>query len=149
MNVLQVMVYGTPAPQGSKRHVGGGRLIESSQMVKPWREAVKYACLQAGAYPVTGPVRVDITFTLKKPTSAPKRRETWPTKRPDLDKLVRSTLDGLTEGGCWADDAQVVQLVARKAYVGSVALDVLPAPGAYILILALEPQPASGQGTRG
>ena len=33
-------VSGTPAPQGSKRHVGGGRMIESSKKVEPWREAV-------------------------------------------------------------------------------------------------------------
>ena len=30
-------VLGLPAPQGSKRHVGEGRMVESSKRVKPWR----------------------------------------------------------------------------------------------------------------
>ena len=34
-------VHGLPAPQGSKRHVGKGVMVESSKYVKPWREAVK------------------------------------------------------------------------------------------------------------
>ena len=29
------------APQGSKRHVGRGIMIESSKRVKPWRDAVR------------------------------------------------------------------------------------------------------------
>ena len=40
---LTVIVYGTPAPQGSKRHVGHGVMVESSRRVKPWREDVKAA----------------------------------------------------------------------------------------------------------
>jgi hypothetical protein len=40
MTLLRVDVYGLPAPQGSKRHVGGGRMIEASKKVGPWREAV-------------------------------------------------------------------------------------------------------------
>ena len=40
---LTVIVYGTPAPQGSKRHVGHGRMIEQSKRVKPWRNDVKAA----------------------------------------------------------------------------------------------------------
>lgn len=131
---LTVMVYGTPAPQGSKRHVGGGRMIESSAAVKPWREAIKWACLAKEVTPLTGAVDIEITFTVKKPASAPKRRRTWPVKRPDLDKLVRATLDGLGEGGVWVDDSQVVELVARKVYPDSWHPHSMETPGAHILI---------------
>ena len=31
---------GIPAPQGSKRHVGGGRMIESCKALKPWRDLI-------------------------------------------------------------------------------------------------------------
>ena len=41
MEVIHIAVNDIePAPQGSKRHVGGGRLIEASKRVKPWRQAV-------------------------------------------------------------------------------------------------------------
>ena len=44
----------------------------------------------------------------------------WPTgNHGDLDKLVRATLDGLTEGGVWTDDKLVVELLARKRFAGS------------------------------
>jgi len=33
-------VEGIPAPQGSKRHVGMGRMIESCKALKPWREQI-------------------------------------------------------------------------------------------------------------
>ncbi len=118
MSTYVCVVLGTPAPQGSKTHVGNGRMIESSAGVRPWREAVKWAWrdIAGQAAPLDGPLCVRLAFTLKKPTSAPKRRRTWPAKKPDLDKLVRATLDGLTDAGAWHDDAQVVCLTASKHY---------------------------------
>src|SRR5690606_6553718 len=105
---LIVRVYGIPAPQGSKRHVGGGRMIESSKKVGPWREAVKAAVLTAtGRRPATldGRVRVDATFFLPRPKgpygtgrNAGRLRGTAPAERttnPDPDKLLRSTMDAL------------------------------------------------------
>jgi crossover junction endodeoxyribonuclease RusA len=54
--------------------------------------------------------------------------------RPDLDKLVRAVLDALSEAGVWRDDAQVVSVVARKAY-GS-------APGLTVEIVRRESLPS-------
>jgi crossover junction endodeoxyribonuclease RusA len=113
-----IVVRGTPAPQGSKRHVGGGRMIEQSRAVGPWREAVR-ACTQSqmeadSQETLTGPVRVQIIFWLPRPKSA--KPGSRPAKRPDLDKLARSVLDGLTMGGAWLDDSQVVKLTAMKVY---------------------------------
>jgi crossover junction endodeoxyribonuclease RusA len=123
-----VEVVGVPAPQGSKRHVGRGVMVESSKRVKPWREAVKWAVLeQHGAgEPLDGALELVITFRLPRPAShyrsganahllrdsAPR----WPATRPDVDKLQRSTLDALGEAGVWRDDSQVVRVVATKAY---------------------------------
>jgi len=143
---LIICVIGRPAAQGSKRHVGGGRMIEQSKHVAPWREAVRAAANDpecrtesggsSGGFAMpfaVGPLDVTVTFTLAKPVSAPKRRRTYPDRSPDLDKLVRSTLDGLTMGGVWRDDAQVVQLTARKTYPGE-HYDALTVPGAVIRI---------------
>jgi crossover junction endodeoxyribonuclease RusA len=117
---LRVTVIGTPAPQGSKRHVGGGVMVESSKAVAPWRDAVAYAaCLAANQaepwVPEEGPVAVVVTFWLTRPKSAPKRR-TLPDRKPDLDKLARSTLDALTTAGVIVDDARIVELTCRKLY---------------------------------
>lgn len=124
MTALTFTVMGKPAPQGSKRHVGHGILIESSKRVLPWRSAVVNAACDAIAaapvdvWPLDGPVEVMVTFWFTAPKSAPKRRYTWPVTRStgDLDKLARALLDGLTDAGVFRDDAQVVALRAVKRH---------------------------------
>ena len=114
---LQFKVIGVPAPQGSKRHLGHGVMVEMSQKVKPWRQDVAAAALEArqGGEAFDGPLCVSIRFTLARPKSLPKSRR-FPDRKPDLDKLVRSTLDALVTSGMIADDARVVNLFASKDY---------------------------------
>lgn len=129
-------VYGNPAPQGSKRHVGNGVMVESSRKVKPWRQDVKYAALQAraGAPPIDTAVIVRMVFTMPKPKSAPKRLRTYPCRTPDLDKLARSTCDALTEAGIWSDDARAVEFSRlAKVYPGEDP-ESLDSPGVRITI---------------
>ncbi len=139
--LLTITVYGSPAPQGSKRHVGKGVMIEMSKKVKPWREAVKWAALEAcdtsnpsqqghGMGCVSGPVFVEMIFTMPRPKSA--KKDAMADRRPDLDKLVRSTNDALSDVGTWEDDARVVRCVASKVFPGDV--DSLASPGAIIRI---------------
>lgn len=134
--MLEITVIGTPGPQGSKRHVGNGRMIESSKKVKPWREAVVWAAREVGGK-ITGPVVAEMIFTLPKPKSAPKNRRTWPDRKPDIDKLIRSTCDALTTAGTYEDDARIVWIAARKVFPGEdeQALDV---PGCVIRLRAVE-----------
>ncbi|WP_424639862.1 RusA family crossover junction endodeoxyribonuclease [Embleya sp. AB8] len=157
--LLSVAVHGTPAPQGSKRHVGAGRMIDSSVGVRPWREAVVWAVRQEinrrrgqGPWtPLTGPLEASIVFTVRRPkghfgtgrnagvlrASAPLR----PHVIPDLDKLLRSTGDAITTAGGYVDDAQIVGYRrAEKRYAtdyGRVP-DVLATEGAVIRLYRVE-----------
>jgi crossover junction endodeoxyribonuclease RusA len=128
---LRLEVNGTPAPQGSKRHVGNGVMVESSKKVKPWRAAVHAAlAAQTGGLVqfATGPLTVTVDFYLARPRThygtgqnADVLRDTAParpTGYPDVDKLLRSTLDGLAEAGMFGNDSQVVSVHARKLYAG-------------------------------
>ncbi len=135
MSGLTFEVRAIPAPQGSKRHVGNGILVESSKKVKPWREAVRAECVAAmKANPPAlwlnpgwrGPVEVWIDFRLPRPKSHYRTgkmsaylRDDAPvyvSKRPDIDKLIRSTLDALTASGVFGDDGQVARLTVDKYY---------------------------------
>lgn len=112
-------VAGVPAPQGSKNaYRRGGRvvLVESSKKVKPWRAAVAQAATIAylHAEPIDGPVTVEVEFILPRPKSLPKR-VIHMTKKPDADKLIRSTLDALS-GIAYVDDNRVNRIVATKRY---------------------------------
>jgi crossover junction endodeoxyribonuclease RusA len=152
-------VYGTPAPQGSKNRNAAGALYESSAKVKPWRQDVKTAALDALHHDdawtaLNCPVRLDMQFTVRRPKhhfgtgrnagrlkpSAPQ----FPTSTPDLDKLVRCTQDALKDAGVVSDDSVVAQLSVAKVYV--LTGDALRTPGAVIKVwrltdLSKEPTP--------
>jgi Holliday junction resolvase RusA-like endonuclease len=133
--VITIEVRGLPAPQGSKRHVGRGIMVESSRAVGPWREAVRAetqraleSLLFAGRDlpPTGGPMALTAVFMLPRPKSHYRTGRNshllkpsapnFPSGRPDLDKLLRALLDGLTAGGIWQDDSQVAQLAATKEW---------------------------------
>ncbi len=80
----------------------------------------------AGQPPLEGPVMGVIVFKFARPKghygtgknanqlkpSAPIR----PEGPPDLDKLLRSTNDALTDARVWRDDAQLCSLTTDKEY---------------------------------
>jgi crossover junction endodeoxyribonuclease RusA len=125
---LTFYVPGTPIAQGSKRHVGGGRMVESAKGLKDWRRAITDAAFtwRFQQPTITGPVSVELSFTVARPKSHHvagdrdrqlKASAPWhPTVKPDIDKTARAVLDAITESGLWADDAQVVRLACEKGY---------------------------------
>lgn len=128
---LQFFVPGIPAPGGSKRFVGFGKktgrailIDDAGQRNKDWRNAVAWiGCKEmAGQELFRGPLAVDMRFYMPRPkghydargllrTTAP----SYPTTKPDVLKLARSTEDALT-GIVWNDDAQTAQLTLAKFY---------------------------------
>ena len=133
-DVLVFNVKGIPAPQGSKKHVGNGRMVEMSKKLKPWRAAVIDAATHAiGAIglfddwePYTGPVHVTVEFRFTRPASHYRTgrfshllRDDAPDfviTTPDVDKTCRSTLDALTQARVITDDKLVARLIATKVY---------------------------------
>lgn len=146
MTVVSFRVYGTPKPQGSKRHVGNGVMIESAgAALRTWREDVKHAALrerEALDAPLSGSIAVQIVFYLVRPQSHYRTGENkhllraaapvFPHRRPDLDKLLRSTLDAISSAGLWHDDCCAVQVAAAKTYAHNGH-----APGAQITLATL------------
>lgn len=140
MNAVQFHVYGDPQPQGSKRHVGNGVMIESAKKLKPWRRDVTEAAEEAtaGLFYLDGPLHLSVTFYIRRPKShyrtgrfAHLLRADAPrhcVKTPDTDKLVRAIGDALT-GVVYQDDSQIAHLSARKLYGEK--------PGAFIRVFEL------------
>lgn len=120
---VEFEVIGLPAPQGSKRHVGNGVMVESSKANKPWRAAVAAAArdvsIEVGQFDGPLSLTVEFRFPMPKSRKAAVRAagHGWKTTAPDLDKLVRSVGDALTESGLIRDDALVVGVVATKVEV--------------------------------
>lgn len=117
--MFSVFIPGDPATQGSKRHVGGGVLIDSCKRLPIWRSDVRNGCLTDDGQPkarVEGPIFLSLEFALKRPKSLPKTKIVHHTKRPDLSKLTRAVEDAITSAGIWADDSYVCRSYVTKRY---------------------------------
>lgn len=117
---VSLWVPGIPVPQGSmiaRSFPGRGAFVapDNSAKLKRWRAAIRAAAALAfvdGVRWESEPVDVELEFVLARPATV---RRQLPSVRPDVDKLARAVLDGLT-GVAFRDDGQVVRLVATKSY---------------------------------
>lgn len=101
-------------------------------------------CTACGTMPslhglLVGPVGIELTVSVVQSAAATKRGDVWPANRTssDIDHHARAVLDALTHASVWRDDAQVVELCARKVWAGGVGVDALDTPGAVIRIWQL------------
>lgn len=156
MITLSFTVWGDPVPQGSmvafntRNPNYTGRPLppqvkpsNEADLKKYRRQVAETATAAAdGAFAVKDtPVTVRCEFRFDPPKSVPKGR-TGMTVSPDVDKLARAILDGLTydeqrETGVFADDKQVVHLYAWKLYANE-----MRPPGAYVTVEWHEPEVA-------
>jgi crossover junction endodeoxyribonuclease RusA len=132
MNEIFIPVIGIPAPQGSKKHVGNGIMIENSKRVKPWRQDVKEAALiHYNGEIIDQAVEVEIIFSFARPKShfgtGKNSRKLKPSApvfvtsqgKGDLEKLERSTYDALSQRSgrsVLKDDSLVVKNRNMKRY---------------------------------
>jgi len=121
---LKFVVLGVPVPQGSKVAfiVGKGQkqqravIVDSNKdSLRPWRAAVQHAgeIALAGRQGITDAACVHLEFHMPRPKTVTRMR---PSTKPDIDKLSRALLDGLTDSGVLQDDALVVSLHVEEWY---------------------------------
>lgn len=122
-------VDGIPIPQGSKvAYVRGKRAVivdANAAKLKPWRALVAKAADVGVSFDC--PVVVVLTFHMPMPK---KPKFNVPAVVPDIDKLQRAVLDGLTDSGLVSDDSRVVRIFAEKIYSES--------PGVRVTVRAKE-----------
>lgn len=137
-----ILVNGRPAPQGSKDVGKYGQVIEQSPYLRAWRAAVREGAFRAyrdlnlpmSALPLfgAGPVYLHrVTFCLAADQCRTDGTDA-PTGTPDLDKLLRATLDALGgalsgTGRLFKDDSQVVSIGNLQKIRGGAS------PGAVIV----------------
>lgn len=125
---LDFKVLGLPQPQGSKRHVGRGIILESNKKLRPWRELVTYEAfhVKPNDWPTNLAYTVNVGFLFPRPKghygtgkNADRVKPSAPfhkTTMPDVDKCIRAILDSCTDAGIWKDDSQVVTVCGGKRY---------------------------------
>lgn len=123
---------GKAEPKGSTRsfvprHSKTGHAVTTSanKNLKPWESVVRSEAVAAGLRPVHAAVRVGIRFFFARPKYhfttkggiKPAMVHAPHLVTPDVDKLARAVLDGLT-GVAYHDDKQVVGFTElEKCYV--------------------------------
>jgi Holliday junction resolvase RusA-like endonuclease len=114
-------VIGLPAPQGSKTRMPNGAMVEAASKtgrdnLRSWRDTLIAAARPhaPASGPIDEPLRVAIDFRFPATKSKPYRHHH--ASKPDVDKLVRATLDSLKLAGLIADDSLVCDLAVTKRY---------------------------------
>jgi Holliday junction resolvase RusA-like endonuclease len=136
IKVLKFWVPGHPKTKGSLRVLNSGRLsgravLQDTPASKRWRALVVYAAQiamrgETQAWPLDGPVRVDVEYWLPVKDEAALIAQ----GAGDKDKLDRNIYDALQDAGVFANDSQVVDGQSTKAVAQG------QGPGARIVVSA-------------
>ena len=111
-------VYGKPETKGSTRaFIRGGRAITTNDnpKTKAWQTLVSWAAQEHRPKEPYRAAAVILSFYFPRPKSVSRKRRPFHTVRPDIDKLTRASLDGLS-GIIYTDDAVVTRLEVSKDY---------------------------------
>jgi Holliday junction resolvase RusA-like endonuclease len=133
--MLHFHIDGDPVPKGRPKFTS----IAGFMRTYTPRKTVDYELMvRAAAKAAMGPtdlletpVGVYLYIRLPIPKSHSKKRkdaclsgQEKPIKKPDIDNLAKSILDGMN-GVIWKDDAQIVSLHVTKVYASGAGVDVL------------------------
>jgi len=131
MTSVKIVAHGDPQPAGSKKayNIPGQQypvIVDANPKAKDWKRLIAAACAEQYGGPfLEGALEMELHFFQPRTKghfgtgrnegllkdSAP----AYPTIKPDIDKLSRAVLDGLT-GQLYRDDAQIVRKYAEKHY---------------------------------
>lgn len=130
MKLLTFQIPGEPTGKGRPRFRNAGKFVQTYTPAKTRSyETLVQTCFSGqcgrdaeGYFEAGEPVYVTVYAYYGIPKSAPKKRreamlagEEQPTKKPDLDNVLKALLDPLI-GLAFSDDSQVVGMDAIKLY---------------------------------
>lgn len=113
--MVSLYIPGQPVPKGRPRITtrnGKPRGI-TPEKTRAYEATIAAVAMAAGDWVMVGPLRVEIVAVFARPQRIKAEGRTPHDKRPDLDNIVKSGIDGLSRH---FDDGQVVELRAEKFY---------------------------------
>ena len=133
--MMQFTIDANPVAKGRPKFskVGGFVKTYSPKKTVDYEQIVRQTAAQAMGPTelLETPVAVYLYIRLPIPKSYPRKRLEAclkglerPTKKPDIDNLAKSVLDGIN-GVIWRDDSQIVSLHVTKVYSTQPGVDVL------------------------
>lgn len=133
--MVQFTVDANPVPKGRPRYSARAGFVRTytPKKTSDYETIVRETAQQAmgPTDPLETPIAVYLYIRLSIPKSYPKKRLQAclkglerPIKKPDIDNLAKSVLDGLN-GIVYRDDGQIVSLHVTKVYASVPGVDVL------------------------
>lgn len=125
------LARGKGRPRATAR--GGFARLYTDEKTASYENLVRLAARQAmaGAPPLDEPLSVSMVVRLVPPQSASKKRRAAmldgtdpPTRKPDLDNVVKAVLDGCNTVA-FRDDALIVRQSAEKVWAVEAGVDVV------------------------
>ena len=93
-------------------------------------EMMASTCEKMPVYEAGIPLKAEVVMAIKVPSSYSKKKkerclsgEILPTKKPDVDNVLKAIFDALS-GFAFVDDSQVIEIVAEKIYSETPFVDV-------------------------
>jgi hypothetical protein len=132
--VVVFTVQGTPQAKGRPRfRIAGGYVSTyTDAKTKTYESIIAVSAVRAmgSSRPLETPVSVDLYIRVPVPLSHSKKRANdcvsgveRPTKKPDIDNIIKIYLDAMN-GIIYRDDTQVVRVSAKKVYSMVAGVDV-------------------------
>lgn len=125
--MIPVVGIAKAQPRVKATKFGNHARVYTPPTAKGWKELVMLSAAPFAGRLVDLPFRVTIQFRLPRPKSH--KKGVLVTTKPDLDNLIKSTTDALTDCGVWRDDSLISSMAANKIYAGGTM-----APGATITL---------------
>lgn len=101
-----------PRPKVSTQGGFARAYTERGHAIHAYKQDIALTWKSAVGFSMSGPVAVDITFSIQKPKSV---KRNLPSVKPDIDNFIKGVFDALKDLA-WEDDGQVVEVSARKVY---------------------------------
>lgn len=136
--MIKFTYHGEAVGKGRPRVSRRGNYVHTytPEKTRMFEEAIRFEfmasnCEQMPVYPREVPLKAEIRVGVSIPKSYSKKKQALcrsnfevPTKKPDLDNIVKSVLDACN-GYCFEDDVQIVKVRAEKLYADDPFVEVM------------------------
>lgn len=141
---LAFTIPGDPVAKGRPKltTIGGMARAYTPAKTRNYEAIVRLAAKEAmaGLLPMDGPLHLWVRVYLGIPTSWSKRKKAaaleqlvLPTKKPDVDNVIKAVSDGMN-AIAFTDDSRIVNLTAVKRYSDM--------PRVEVMVMAVDGEPA-------
>lgn len=137
--MISFRVEGEPIGKGRPRVTArGGKFAHAytPKKTKEYEDKIRFefmasTCEKMPVFEKGVPLKAEITIAFSIPQSYTKKKQEQcrngllvPTKKPDIDNVIKCIFDAISNDYCFHDDSQVTEVVAEKIYSETPYVDV-------------------------